>query len=148
MKRAILIIRLTLLVTALTSVLIACSNDYNPPPPDPLEGDYTGFIYYQVGTQTPDSQAVSWTFTASSFAYSLDTNLWSSANRRFCDAWGTYTLTDAVVFDQDPHWVPVVVCDSARNLNGRFVIVARSAGHLKLVQKNGNITVTIDLHKI
>lgn len=131
---------------------IACSNDHNPPLPEPLPGDYTGYMYYQAGPISPDSQAIVWKFTPTGYIYSLDTMKSTSQDRHFCDAYGDYTLTDAITFTQAPNWVPNVVCDALKNPSGRFVILVRDGGHLKMSQVNqaSEVTVawTIDLYRI
>ncbi len=147
MKKTALVVLVLALSLTVYFMFFGCRKDVYVSAPATLTGDYTGYLYYQVGSTSPDSQAIAWRFTTTNYVFSLDTTKWSLENRRFCDAFGTYSLTDAVVLTQDPHWVPAVVCDSSKNPTSRYVILIHTDTHLKLTQaKAGGVTESIDLY--
>lgn len=144
-KLALLLLLVAFAVTAFFA-FSGCRKDVFVLTAETLTGDYIGTMYYQVGQTVPDSEFINWRFSSNAYTYSMDTTRQTNGHRVFCDAYGTYELTDAVILAQDPNWKPTSVCDETRNPQERYVIVSRTETTLKLSQsQSGGVNITVML---
>lgn len=122
---------------------LSCREDVFVEQPKSLAGDYDGIYYYRLNdplnpNQRPDSQFVRWKFTTAGYNFTLDAD--KQPDRRFCDAFGTYELTDALLMEQVRGNSTNQTCDSTRNPFGRFVILEQTDERVRIVQTEGIVT--------
>lgn len=126
---------------------LSCREDVFVEQPRSLAGDYDGIYYYRLNipNQPPDSQFVRWKFTTSGYNFTLDAE--KQDGRRFCDAFGTYELTDALMMEQVRGNSTNQTCDSTRNPFGRFVILEQTDTKVRIVQTEGIVTKEVILER-